>query len=41
MISAEVGFKPKVAGIRSAIPAIGPRPGRMPTSVPTIAPMRQ
>src|SRR3990172_981728 len=41
MIRAEVGLRPKVTGMSSAIPAIGPRPGRIPTSVPTIAPIRQ
>ncbi len=41
MMIADVGLKPNVIGISSAIPAIGPSPGRMPTRVPATAPSRQ
>src|SRR5512139_3520549 len=41
MISAEVAFRPKVMGMNSAMPPIGPSPGRIPTKVPTSAPITQ
>jgi len=41
MISAEVGFIPKVKGRSMATVFTGEIPGRTPTSVPAIAPMKQ
>ena len=40
MISAEVGFMPKVTGISSAIPADGPIPGNTPMMVPRNTPRK-
>ncbi len=38
---AAFGFRPKVSGIKSATPVIGPIPGRTPISVPRKTPMKQ
>ena len=35
---AMIGFRPKVAGSSRLMPASGPRPGSMPTSVPITQP---
>ena len=38
---AEIGLSENVAGKSSAIVAVGPIPGRTPTSVPMVTPMKQ
>ena len=39
MTTAPIGSMPKVSGIRIAIPADGPKPGMIPTTMPTSAPI--
>ncbi len=39
MMMAEVGSSLNVMGMRSAVPAAGPRPGRTPINVPRTQPM--
>jgi hypothetical protein len=41
MMMAATGFNWKVAGKSSAIVAVGPIPGRTPTNVPMVTPMKQ
>ena len=41
MIRAETGGKEKVSGSSMAMVAIGPRPGRTPTAVPSSTPTKQ
>ena len=40
MMMAPVGSSTTVMGIRMAVPAAGPTPGRTPISVPNVHPMK-
>jgi hypothetical protein len=41
MMMAEIGLSLKVAGKSRAIVAVGPIPGRTPTKVPIVTPIKQ